>query len=172
MRSKAILGAILCAAPVLAACDASDPVDILNATGEAAAASVASAGPVRQITGSVVGSDAYGDVCGGGAGIWLISTGTGDISHFGRAVMVSSICLNLADFSTIGEMPFYLRAANGDEVHGLTTSIVYTDYGFDFNGVVTGGTGRFAGAAGELVFPTVPTGPGSWTSGVNGWIRY
>ncbi len=172
MGSKAILGAMICAA-ALAACDAVNPVGIPDgARDAAAAASVAPASPVRPITGTIVGSDAYGDACGGGAGIWLISTGTGDISHFGQAVFVSTICVSLADFSPIGEMTFYIRAANGDEVHGLTTSIVYTSYGFDFNTIVTGGTGRFAGATGALLWPTIPTGPGMWTSDVQGWIRY
>ncbi len=171
MDPRSILGAVICAA-ALAACNVADPLGVPGEARDPAAASLASATPVRQITGTMVGSDAYGEACGGGAGIWLVSTGTGDVSHFGAALMVSSICLSLTDFSPIGEMPYYIRAANGDEVHGVTTGIVYTSYGFDFNAVVTGGTGRFAGATGELVFPTVPTGAGTWTSGVNGWIRY
>jgi hypothetical protein len=57
-------------------------------------------------------------------------------------------------------------------VGGVLTNVVYTSYGFDLYASITWGTGRFAGATGELVSPTTSTGTGLWSSEVEGWITY
>jgi hypothetical protein len=124
------------------------------------------------VTGYIDGSDEYGDACGNGLGVLITSTGTGTVSHFGKAVMVSTSCVNLSDFSSIGPTPFSLSAANGDEAGGFLTDVVFTSYGFDLYTSITWGTGRFTGATGELVFPTNSTYTGVWTSRVEGWITY
>lgn len=178
MSRIAGMGVSLCVALGLAACDAA------NATGpgesapaqtvvSAAAAphNVTLSGP-RTVKGYLEGSDEYGAPCGDGQGITITSTGVGTVSHFGRAVMVSTTCVKLDDFSVIGAVPFSIQAANGDEAGGFLTDFVYTSYGFDLYTSITWGTGRFQGASGELVFPTQSTFSGVWTSGVEGWITY
>jgi hypothetical protein len=176
MGRIAVVGAI-CVALGVVACDAPGPVGVENALSGSGASTQASASlhgrsVSRQLAGTITGSDEYGAVCGEGAGILITSTGTGTVSHLGLTVMVATTCVNLSDYSAIGPAPFVLRAANGDEVQGLLTNVVYTAYGFDMYTTVTGGTGRFQGATGELVFPTASNMTGVWTSGVQGWIAY
>lgn len=125
----------------------------------------------RPVTGTLEGYDEYGGPCGEGLGISLTSTGIGQIAHFGKAVMVSPVCLG-ADYSVIGEWPFTITGANGDAVSGVVTGWEFTEYGFDLFAAITGGTGRFDGATGELVFPTVSEGAGVWSGTVEGWISY
>jgi hypothetical protein len=175
MSRIAILGATLCVAASLAACDASTPTGPEEASLDVRVASESMGarlnGP-RTVKGYLVGSDEYGDACGGGQGVTIVSTGTGTVSHFGKTVMVSTTCVDLSDFSTIGPVPFSLKAANGDEAGGFLTDFVFTSYGFDLYTSITWGTGRFEGATGELVFPTESTFTGVWSSGVEGWIIY
>jgi hypothetical protein len=114
------------------------------------------------------GVDEYG-ACEGGT--LVTSSATGTMTHLGKTVMVSPVCLG-PDYLPIGPWTFTLTAANGDEVHGIITDWVFTDYGFDLFGTITGGTGRFADASGELTFPTVSTGTGHWSARVEGWIGY
>lgn len=180
MKKIATLGTMLCFAVGLAACDGAEPVkpaDIgpLGPTMDVQASVLSHSGlpaGARAVTGFIKGSDAYGASCGGGQGVLITSTGVGPITHFGKAVMVSTACLNLSDYSVIGDMPYTLEAANGDQVGGLLTNVVYTAYGFDMYTSITWGTGRFQGATGELVWPTSSTGTGVWTSTVEGWIIY
>jgi len=179
MTRIAGLGLALFVAVGLAGCESSDgsgPVEssflTRNASGIDAAQHSSPAVVTRTIKGTIDGSDEYGDVCGEGAGITITSTGVGEVSHFGKTVMVSTMCVNTTDYSVIGEAPYTLTAANGDVVGGFLTDVQFTSYGFDLYTSVTWGTGRFEGATGELVFPTASTGTGVWTSGVEGWIAY
>ena len=173
------LGLVLFVAAGLAGCEPSEgsgPVEpsllTRNASGIDAAQHSSPAVVTRTVKGTIDGSDEYGDACGEGAGLTITSTGVGQVSHFGKTVMVSTMCVNMTDYSVIGEAPYTMTAANGDVVGGLLTDVVYTSYGFDLYTSVTWGTGRFEGATGELVFPTFSTGTGIWTSGVEGWIAY
>jgi hypothetical protein len=178
MSKTASLGVALCVAAGLAACDrlpTSAPEEPALDAGVAVAGTPAQAAAQsvrRALKGHVDGSDVYGDACGEGQGVLVTSTGRGTISHFGDAVLVQITCVNLTDFSVIGPAPYTLTAANGDEVGGVLTNVVYTSYGFDLYASITWGTGRFAGATGELVSPTTSTGTGLWSSEVEGWITY
>ncbi len=174
------VGLSLCLAGAIAACEGQSPTapEALAVDGSTQMLTVASGstelhltGP-RPVTGRLDGSDEYGDVCGGGEGVPIVSTGVGTVSHFGKSVMVSTTCVKLSDFSVIGPTPFSIQAADGDQVGGFLTDFAYTDYGFDLYTSITWGTGRFEGATGELVFPTHSTGTGVWWSGVEGWIVY
>jgi hypothetical protein len=178
MNRIAVLGVTAIVAAGLVACEAPDATgpeapsvaaQVVSPTGGAPAAARSVR---RELKGQIDGSDVYGDACGDGQGILITSTGRGTVTHFGNAVMVTTSCVNLTDFSAIGETPYSLRAANGDEVGGLLTSIVFTSYGFDLYTSVTWGTGRFAGATGEIVWPTTSNGTGVWTSEVEGWISF
>ena len=163
-------GIMLCVAAGVAACasSATGPEDsslsLRTPSAMAAQPGTATLNGPRAVKGHVDGSDQYGDLCGGGQGILIVSTGTGTISHFGKAVMVSTSCVNRADFSAIGPTPFSIKAANGDEAGGFLTDFTFTSYGFDLYTSITWGTGRFEGATGELVWPTVSTGTGIWSS--------
>jgi hypothetical protein len=127
----------------------------------------------RPVTGTLDGYDEYGlpGSCGGGLGFTLTSTAFGQVAHLGRAVMVSPVCL-ASDYSVIGEWRFTITGANGDTVSGVVTDWAYTSYGFDLFATVTGGTGRFDGATGDLTFPTLSSGTGVWSSTIEGWISY
>jgi hypothetical protein len=178
MRMIKSFGVACCVTAALAACDrtptnASEQPALDGASAVAGTAARTSARSVsRAIKGHVDGSDVYGDACGGGQGVLITSTGRGTVSHFGNAVLVQITCVNLTDFSVIGPAPYTLTAANGDEVGGLLTNMVFTSYGFDLYTSVTWGTGRFAGATGALVWPTTSNGTGVWTSKVEGWISF
>jgi len=174
------VGLSLCLAGGMAACEGPGPtapealaIDGSSQTLTAAfqSSELHLSGP-RPVTGRLDGGDDYGDVCGGGEGVTIVSTGVGTVSHFGKSLMVSTTCVKLSDFSVIGAVPFSIQAANGDQVGGFLTDFAYTDYGFDLYTSITWGTGRFEGATGELVFPTYSTGTGVWWSGVEGWITY
>jgi hypothetical protein len=179
MNRIAGLGVTLCVAAGAAACsgpDAAGPEDTPQAVAALAAPSTqplaATLSGPRPVKGQLDGSDEYGDACGEGQGVLIVSTGRGTVSHFGKAVMVGITCVNLTDFSVIGPAPYSIKAADGDEAGGFVTDVVFTSYGFDMSASITWGTGRFEGATGELVFPTVSTGTGVWSSGVEGWITY
>jgi hypothetical protein len=168
----------VCAAVGIAACtpDATGVEDRSQMGGPlpalAAAPSAATLHGPRSVKGYVEGSDEYGDACGAGQGVLITSTGTGNVSHFGNAVMVSTTCVNVTDFSTIGSAPYSLKAADGDEAGGFVTGVIFTSDGFDLETSITWGTGRFEGATGALVFSTQSTFTGTWTSTVEGWITY
>lgn len=123
----------------------------------------------RPMKGSVEGHDEYGS-CGEGL-IQITSFATGTVTHLGLTEMVSPVCFT-PDYTVVGPWRFTLTAANGDEVHGLVTDFVFTDYGFDLFATITGGTGRFHHATGELTFPTVSDGSGFWSAKIEGWISY
>jgi hypothetical protein len=180
MKKIMTWGAMLSLAVGLAACDGARPVEPaaigpLAPAMDVQASVVSLAGlpaGARAVNGFIKGSDVYGAACGGGQGLLITSTGVGTVTHFGKAVMVSTTCVNMTDYSAIGDAPYTLTAANGDQVGGLLTNVVYTAYGFDMYTSITWGTGRFEGATGELVWPTNSSGTGVWTSGVEGWIIY
>jgi len=123
------------------------------------------------MAGHIEGHDEYGSECGGPGSFLLTSYGVGQITHFGESLMVSPVCVG-EDGNPIGPWTFVFSAANGDEVSGEVTGFTFTDYGFDLFATIAGGTGRFAGATGELIFPTVSDGSGVWTSEIEGWITY
>ncbi len=179
MNRIAVLGIAAVVAVGFAACSSPDATGPGTASLDAQDAAASGRAPLaatrdarRPLTGYIDGSDAYGDACGDGLGVLVTSTGTGTVSHFGNAVLVQTTCINLADFSVIGPAPYTLTAANGDTVGGVLTNVVYTSYGFDLYSSISWGTGRFAGATGELVSPTTSTGSGTWSSKVEGWISY
>lgn len=180
MKKILTLGAVLCAAAGFAACDGMDPVEPADVGLQGRMMDVQTPvvsrarlpGSARAVSGFIKGSDEYGAPCGGGQGVLITSTGVGTVSHFGKAVMVSTACVNLTDYSVIGDMPYTLEAANGDQAGGVLTDVVYTAYGFDMYMSITWGTGRFQGATGALVCPTYSSGTGVWTSIIEGWIIY
>jgi hypothetical protein len=83
----------------------------------------------------------------------LTATVTGEATHLGRFTGTEEVVLNIADGTFSGTRVFV--AANGDrlfaDVQGSFTSATTAQGTFTF----TGGTGRFATAAGEVGFEAV-----------------
>jgi hypothetical protein len=97
-----------------------------------------------------------------------------DIDGNGRATQVGTYAIH-ADECFDGVSAFYGRlritAANGDLIFATYSGTVPPDLsGYAETAVVTGGTGRFAGIAGELDITGVITGPDSYTQTVSGFL--
>jgi hypothetical protein len=83
----------------------------------------------------------------------LSLTGTGRASHLGRYTWASTECFNFTTLVTV-DGRFTLTAANGDALTGTYSggaTVVGGIATFEDQAVITGGTGRFAGASGDLV---------------------
>jgi hypothetical protein len=83
----------------------------------------------------------------------LSLTGMGRASHLGRYTWASTECFNFTTLVTV-DGRFTLTAANGDALTGTYSggaTVVGGIATFEDQAVVTGGTGRFAGASGNLV---------------------
>jgi hypothetical protein len=82
-------------------------------------------------------------------------TGACQISHLGTAALHNSGTIDFTVRPAIGRGSFTLTAANGDRLEGIEeTGFLEPDaaglFGFTGTRVVSGGTGRFAGAHGSL----------------------
>lgn len=78
-------------------------------------------------------------------------TGSGKATHVGRYTYHAHECLNFATLTFSGV--FWITAANGDTISGTyagTAEVVGNFILYEQHNVVTGGTGRFAGASGQL----------------------
>lgn len=115
-----------------------------------------------------------------GSGMRMQLLGTGEMSHLGKITLSTVHCSNPDPAS--GQYKDGLAvytAANGDELHAT-----YEQMGAPTDPCVekvTGGTGRFKNATGEIhvvVIPSIefqdgmPVFPGSFTATYDGWISY
>jgi hypothetical protein len=90
---------------------------------------------------------------GCGAGVFaVVVDDTGKATHVGKYAYHSNECFNGATGEFSGT--FTITAANGDTISGTYAGAVVNvvgDLGFyEQDNVITGGTGRFAGATGEF----------------------
>jgi hypothetical protein len=90
---------------------------------------------------------------GCGAGVFAVAvTDAGRATHLGRYAYHSNECFNAATGLFSGT--FTMTAANGDTISGTYAGAVVAvagDLGFyEQENVITGGTGRFAGASGAF----------------------
>ena len=91
------------------------------------------------------------NVCGSGT-VQVYAPGSGNSSHFGIFTQLTSFCVDGATGFPLGPIGGTIVAANKDEVYYMfsgmgvdaTTGLVYQDY------ALTGGSGRFTGASGNL----------------------
>jgi hypothetical protein len=94
-----------------------------------------------------------GDTFGGRCSVpsqWIsTSTGTGTISHLGRVTWTTSHCYQLFD-GTFGDAALVVTAANGDHLYATYDGVMTGDTTFAETVIVTGGTGRLAGATGTI----------------------
>ena len=101
--------------------------------------------------------------------------GTGTATHLGRYTLDGSEVINLATLE-VTDGSFTITAANGDTIlgtyegtaAGTSDPLVIT---YHVTGPVTGGTGRFQGAHGELTWDGVANlGTGELSDIATGWI--
>jgi hypothetical protein len=79
-------------------------------------------------------------------------SGTGQATHLGRFTLSATENVNVGT-KTVTEGFYTLVAANGDTLTGTYRGDVLPDLtGYVVSGPITGGTGRFAGATGSLVW--------------------
>jgi hypothetical protein len=122
-------------------------------------------GTDRPFTGKLAGSATFPLDPSCPLGFKTVSEGSGTMSHLGLVSFTSEHCFAPPNLITQGQAT--LVAANGDELHmtytgscnpaappvGGTTTCIADE-------VVTGGTGRFAGATGASQVTAVVTNPG------------
>jgi hypothetical protein len=81
----------------------------------------------------------------------LVGTGTG--THLGRFTYTADITVNSETGDGAGSVTW--TAANGDEISSITAGqVVLEDFpniGIKETQTITGGTGRFAGASGQII---------------------
>lgn len=94
-----------------------------------------------------------GDTFGGRCSVpsqWVsTSAGSGVMSHLGSVTWTLEHCYQLFD-GTFGDAEVVITAANGDRLFGTFDGIMTGETTFAETMVVTGGTGRFAGASGAI----------------------
>jgi hypothetical protein len=123
--------------------------------------------------GSDVGTFGVPGVCGDGS-LNVVIGGEGTATHIGRYSYEASECFN-PETGVFGGMPTF-TSANGDELWGNYTGqvaptsdpdvITYTE-----TLTITGGSGRFAGASGELQVEGVANlATGDYQQSLRGWI--
>lgn len=123
-------------------------------------------------------SDGYSQIagwCDETSGTVLVEVGgSGTLTHAGRFETLQFNCLSLATGAITGGQGV-VEAANGDEiwltyegrvVPGVVPQTLELYYD------LSGGTGRFAAAAGELAIIVVYTSESTWTSRGSGWMSY
>jgi hypothetical protein len=105
-----------------------------------------------------------------GTQVLMTATATGQATHLGRFTRIENILLNPADGTFTGDVTF--TAANGDHltanITGGFTSASTASGSYSF----TGGTGRFANAAGTAYFSATLSDPSHFTVEFGGSILY
>ena len=100
------------------------------------------------------GRDMFSSVVIGGSGsvIYTADSGSGTATHLGRFTMTATEAVDLASM-TVRNGTFTLTAANRDTVSGTYSGTILPGLvGYHVSGPITGGSGRFAGATGEIIF--------------------
>jgi len=129
----------------------------------------------RPLIGSLAGASVAGDPCSAEPpGIMVTATAEGVVSHLGATTLVLLTCVSVPDFFPLGPSTIYLTAANGDRLDGTVPPVlVPTPVGFNFETEITGGTGRFAQAAGQYTSYVVTPSPAEpFTLTLEGWVEY
>lgn len=173
-----VLPAVLAVA-TLAACEsATAPSAAVDESNEAAvlSGSVSGAAVPMELEFKQVSSGdlQYIGWCDQATGVGLaVAPGTGTATHVGRFEVQQNQCVNLAT-GAVTDGASTLTAANGDEIYATyggqfvlleppTLDLVYR---------LSGGTGRFTHAQGEMNVRVVFTSQSTWVSTGSGWIRY
>lgn len=171
-RTSFVPSLLLVALATLVACDSPAAPDTGDATlatstaaGRIAAEGLAVAVPFKFRGYSVLESLVPDPSCGTPPYFLNTQVGGGEATHLGRFTVLFTFCVDATDLLDDGALtegesaPYWnglgiLVAANGDELHltvqGAVLPSTDPDYDFQFQDpfVITGGTGRFAGAGG------------------------
>ncbi|MCJ7782152.1 MAG: hypothetical protein MUQ27_15165, partial [Acidimicrobiia bacterium] len=97
---------------------------------------------------------------------------TGTISHLGRVSWTTEHCFQVF-LGTFGDAVLVITSANGDQLYGTYDGVLTSGTTFVEDMIITGGTGRFAGASGvvaEAGWFDLATGYMEVTG--DGWISY
>jgi len=169
----------------LLACDSKDPLALEEVNPTQIVAAEAATGnpsldPVRPFQARLSGSMYVLGVCAEGAGVVAQLHGSGTATHLGHFTLDATACTSMTPGAGwYGEVTGTLTAANGDQIALFLSDTGVSPDGWELNDFqVTGGTGRFAGAAGEvhqrvrLTTLPDPPNPGLWISTMEGWIAY
>lgn len=173
MRIKRLGLAVLMAG--LTACDGAGPTALrdADATGKGADPLAGHVQGPRPLKGSVNGISMAGDPCIDPPGVLVTATGHGTVSHLGATTLVLTACVSIPDFLPLGPSGVSLTAANGDQLDGIVTAVVFGSNGFVMEVAITGGSGRFAQAGGAYAVNVVQSAPlQPWSATLEGWIDY
>ena len=131
----------------------------------ALALATATAGAGRNVP--LVGKDTFVAAIVGGSGsvVQTADAGAGTATHLGKFRMVASETVDFGSL-TVRNGVFTLTAASGDTLSGTYSGTIQPGLtGYLVSGPITGGTGRFVGATGTIVFKgtfDAATGTGSY----------
>jgi len=142
------------------------------------------AAPTRPTKGAWSGTSTVVGSCNNGIGLLINASGTGVSTHFGKSTWdAPSICSNFqTPTDLLGTGTATITTANGDTIIMTTTFYLFglgsTGGTWLQNITVTGGTGRFASASGEVtafgdwvaISPDPPTL--LWSGTHEGSIKY
>jgi hypothetical protein len=98
---------------------------------------------------SFPGGDTFDGRCSQPSQWVSTSAGSGVISHLGRVSWTTEHCFQLFA-GTFGDAELVITAANGDQLFGTYDGVMTGETSFAESLVITGGTGRFAGASGTI----------------------
>ena len=93
--------------------------------------------------------DTFGKRCSQPSQWVSTSEGTGTISHLGRVSWRTEHCFQLFR-GTFGDAVVVITSANGDQLYGTYDGVLTSETTFKEDLIITGGTGRFAGASGVV----------------------
>jgi hypothetical protein len=99
------------------------------------------------------GKDAFSSSIVGGTGnaVDTADAGAGTLAHLGRFTMAASETVDFST-STVTDGVVTLTAANGDTLYASYSGTILPGLvGYRVAGPITGGTGRFMGATGQIV---------------------
>jgi hypothetical protein len=129
--------------------------------------------PIQALAGAQVpykGSDSGGYTVPGTCtpGVFqVVISGTGHGTHVGRYHYDANECYDPVENTVNGE--FTVTAANGDTLFGIYSGTC-TGNTCGEAAVIEGGTGRFAGAQGQLDVNVIVTGPDTYSETASGTV--
>jgi hypothetical protein len=119
--------------------------------------------------------DTFGERCSQPSQWISTSAGTGTISHLGRVSWRTEHCFQLfrGTFGAFGDAVLVVTSVNGDQLYGTYDGVMTGETTFVEEMIITGGTGRFAGASGVVTEAGwFDPGTGYMEITGDGWISY
>jgi hypothetical protein len=98
---------------------------------------------------SFPGGDTFDERCSEPSQWISTMSGSGSISHLGQVSWTTEHCFQLFA-GTFGDARLVVTAANDDKLFGTYDGVMTGETAFAETMIITGGTGRFAGASGTM----------------------